>query len=72
MPIYEYQCKVCQETFETLTTSATTPTETIVCPSCKSEDVVKLLSAGNLRSSAKASFSAPPVSGPGCGSGGFS
>ncbi len=71
MPIYEYQCKACEETFETLVRSATT-SETIVCPSCNSEDVVKILSAGNLRTSSAAPFSAPPLGGSGCGSGGFS
>ena len=41
MPLYEYQCKPCDHTFETLIRS---PGEAAHCPKCGSMDVTKLLS----------------------------
>jgi putative FmdB family regulatory protein len=41
MPIYEYRCQECGETFEILVRGSTT----IVCPQCGSSLLSKLLSA---------------------------
>jgi len=40
MPIFEYECKSCQSSFELLVRSDTR----IACPDCESERVVKKLS----------------------------
>ena len=42
MPIYEYQCKVCEHVFEKLIFKSD---ETVVCPVCYSKDTQKLISA---------------------------
>ena len=44
MPIYEYLCKKCQKTFETLVTSSDTE-EQVVCRLCGGTEVKKTLSA---------------------------
>ncbi|HMA67278.1 MAG TPA: zinc ribbon domain-containing protein [Desulfosalsimonadaceae bacterium] len=41
MPIYEYTCRKCEETFEALIRGGEKPS----CPLCGSEDVKRLLSA---------------------------
>lgn len=41
MPIHDYHCKACDQSFELLTLGGETP----VCPGCKSEGVEKLISA---------------------------
>ena len=41
MPLYEYRCRSCQTQFETLILRASQP---IVCPSCSSESVERLIS----------------------------
>jgi len=40
MPLYEYECRGCGNHFEQLTRGSQAP----ACPSCKSEDLQKLLS----------------------------
>ncbi len=40
MPLYDYHCKACDETFELLVRSDTR----LVCPKCGSEDLEKLVS----------------------------
>jgi putative FmdB family regulatory protein len=40
MPIYEYECRACQHQFEQLVRTGDTP----ACPSCKSQDLERLLS----------------------------
>ncbi|HKK90324.1 MAG TPA: zinc ribbon domain-containing protein [Desulfobacteraceae bacterium] len=40
MPIYEFKCNQCQNSFETLVLGA----ETASCPSCQGKDLTKLLS----------------------------
>jgi putative FmdB family regulatory protein len=66
MPLFEFTCKACHETFEEITTS--TSRETIICPKCGSRDVQKLLSATVITSKGSS-----PASGSSCsGSGGFS
>jgi len=41
MPIFEYQCRKCQHEFETLVLPTLPVPE---CPSCKSQDLEKLIS----------------------------
>ena len=41
MPIYEYQCKECQHSFEYLVLRTSTPAE---CPHCESADLEQLIS----------------------------
>jgi putative FmdB family regulatory protein len=45
MPIYEYQCKSCNTTFEKLVFKG--DDESITCPNCDAENVKKLLSAAS-------------------------
>jgi putative FmdB family regulatory protein len=40
MPLYEYVCRACGHEFEALVRDATVPP----CPSCKSQDLERLLS----------------------------
>jgi len=47
MPIYEYRCNKCECTFEYLALSANDPDPQ--CPSCCSEGIEKLISAGAIR-----------------------
>ncbi len=44
MPIYEYRCRACGNTFSTLVASCEIPEEDIVCPRCKERQAEKLLS----------------------------
>jgi len=46
MPIYEYACKSCEHTFETLVRGGATPN----CPNCQGEDLEKLLSLPRVHS----------------------
>lgn len=41
MPLYEYKCLGCETQFETLIVKASQP---IMCPSCSSESVERLIS----------------------------
>ncbi len=50
MPIYEFRCDECEEEFEKLVRSTSTPTE-ITCPSCGSKQVAKRVSSFAARSS---------------------
>ena len=70
MPIYEYQCKDCDNIFEILTTSSKI-SEKIQCNKCKSAKVNKVISAGSFRLNPGTSLpSAPSL---GCaGKSGFS
>lgn len=43
MPIYEFTCEDCGETFEELVFSAS-KTDEVVCPACQSKRVAKLIS----------------------------
>ena len=40
LPLHEYECRACGHTFELLVRGSTTP----ACPSCRSEDLERLLS----------------------------
>ena len=43
MPIYEYKCEKCGNSFEKLVFSS--DKEPVFCPECKAEDVKRLLSS---------------------------
>ncbi len=58
MPIYEYRCRACDNTFSTLVASSETPEKDVECPCCKERQAEKLLSMkaaviGGHRSTAK-------------------
>lgn len=58
MPVYEYRCRACNNTFSTLVASSDVPDEEITCPRCKERQAEKLLSMkaaviGGHRSTAK-------------------
>ena len=44
MPIYEYRCRACDNTFSTLVASSDVPDEEITCPRCMERRAEKLLS----------------------------
>ncbi len=44
MPVYEYRCRACDNTFSALVASSDTPEEDVVCPRCKERRAEKLLS----------------------------
>jgi putative FmdB family regulatory protein len=66
MPLYEYECRGCHSKFEYLTRGGQSPS----CPSCKSEDLQKLLSvfAAQTSSPAKSFGGFPSASTSPCGS----
>lgn len=65
MPIYEYICRDCKHPFEVLTTSSAAD-DTVNCPECKSQDVIKTISATNFRMGSTPSI--PSGGQPGCAS----
>ena len=69
MPIYEFRCLECNETFETLVRRRE---EQLICPSCQSEQLQKLISAHSVGSGIPdtACGSAPCMPALACGSGG--
>ena len=58
MPIYEYQCKDCDTTFEKYLRSMFSQ-ETITCPSCGGEHVAKALSLIGATNRSTSAGSAP-------------
>ena len=46
MPLYEYECRGCRHQFEALVRGADVPS----CPSCKSQDLERLLSGFGMSS----------------------
>ena len=67
MPIYEYDCKECNHTFEELVLSGS---EAVKCPKCGGKKVQRKMSVFCGGSPSKSDFGIS--SGGGCGSGGFS
>jgi putative FmdB family regulatory protein len=64
MPIYEYVCLNCDTEFEELVFSQDEP---VACPSCRSENTEKLMSA--CRAQVKGGPNLEALQGSGCGSG---
>ena len=66
MPIYEYKCNTCDKKFETLVMGGSMPE----CPSCDSQDLVRLMSACGFisRSSGPGGETTIKSSGSSCGS----
>lgn len=70
MPIYEYKCDECATEFQDLVMSRAAELE-VVCKSCNSPNVTKLLSGAAVKSGSSSS-SSPASYGPpsgGCGGG---
>ncbi|UCH61665.1 MAG: zinc ribbon domain-containing protein [Fidelibacterota bacterium] len=44
MPVYEYRCRSCDNTFSALVASSDTPVGDVECPRCKEHKAEKLLS----------------------------
>lgn len=70
MPIYEFHCDDCQTDFQDLVMSRAAERD-VVCKSCGSGNIVKLLSGSAVKSSSPASGGgpAPSFGGGGCGGG---
>ncbi|MCF6248166.1 MAG: zinc ribbon domain-containing protein [Desulfobacula sp.] len=49
MPIFEYKCNQCEKDFERLVFSG--EEKNITCPGCKSQDVIKKMSASSFMGS---------------------
>ena len=63
MPLYEYACKSCEHTFETLVFGD----EKVACPECESERLEKLMSMPGLAQVASGGGGCGDVSLPPCG-----
>ena len=59
MPIYDYQCKQCGTTYDIFHKVREVP-EDVVCPSCRSRESSRLISAPNLAMGHGAVADAPP------------
>ena len=46
MPIYEYECRECQNRFELLVFASTSP----ACPACQATDLERLMSSSSVSS----------------------
>ncbi|MGW8194286.1 MAG: FmdB family zinc ribbon protein [Desulforhopalus sp.] len=68
MPIYEYKCDNCGTIFEVLTLSAS-DNGPVICTSCNSDKVAKVLSTISLKLSSAKNTAAAPT---GCSKSGFS
>ena len=47
MPLYDYECRACQHRFEALVRTTDPPP---ACPTCKSQDLEKLITAASMSS----------------------
>lgn len=66
MPLYEYRCNACSKPFEEIATA----NEAVPCPSCKSTDTARLLSACAHQGCKATLGNYSPTSGGGGGCGG--
>lgn len=58
MPIFEYQCEVCQKEFEKLVFA--NDTEKVACPECKTARVIKKMSASSFMGTSIGTCAAGP------------
>jgi putative FmdB family regulatory protein len=65
MPIYEYRCRACGQSFERLVHGE----QGVLCPACDSPDVARLLSLFGFKSGQGFVASASGGGGGGCGCG---
>lgn len=49
MPLYEFQCKKCEYTFDRVMSIKEMETDTVSCPECGSDEVKKLMSSGGVK-----------------------
>ena len=49
MPLYEFECKKCDHTFDKILTIKEMETVQLACPQCGSDDVRKLISSGGIK-----------------------
>lgn len=68
MPIYEFQCNDCGQPFEELVFSASA-VESVVCPSCESTKVEKMISTFATKVAGGSSYSFNTSSSPACNTG---
>jgi putative FmdB family regulatory protein len=66
MPMYEYRCAACQQSFERY---VATPSTAVACPACASGEVKRQFSVFALRSDAGPVASSMPSGGGCCGGG---
>ncbi len=70
MPIYEYKCGACGETFESIVRMGM-PDKEVPCSACGKHEAQRCLSAFAVGGPSGAKGSAGPAQGGGCGQGGF-
>ncbi len=68
MPIYEFQCSECNQQFEELVFSSAAVTG-VVCPSCESTHVEKMISTFATKVAGGSSYSYNTSSAPVCNTG---
>ncbi len=68
MPIYEFVCADCGESFEKLVLSSSKITE-VTCPTCQSQNISKKISSFASRSPGSGSLSFGSSSGSSCSTG---
>jgi putative FmdB family regulatory protein len=49
MPLYEYECNKCNNTFDKVMSIKEMETVKVTCPKCSSEDIRKLMSSGGVK-----------------------
>lgn len=49
MPLYEFECKKCRQTFDKVMTIREMESTKQACPRCGSDEVIKLMSSGRIK-----------------------
>ena len=66
MPMYEFKCRECGNTFEELVMSASSPLDDIPCPACGAKKPEKLISAVAFKGMASECGTCKPASPSSC------